>query len=147
MTIHTIGAKPIPQLNTGDVVFFKKCTKTLDRRAQEIGFKGGSGFAVMLGAVPAFAQMPTEAMLMMLMGRAGYIAFDDVFNFLGEDLAKECLKKFEDKYYPKLQNTPDGPKMVLPDYKKPSRVNVETQKAKTAQIAAPAEMVSEPTNE
>ena len=128
MAIHTIGGKPVPKLNIGDVVFFKKVTKMPDRRSQEIGFKGGHGFGVMLGMVPPFAKAPPESLLMLLMGQAGYVAFDDVMNFFGEEVGKECVKKFEEKYYPKMQNTPEGPKMVLPDYKKPKLINPDSAK-------------------
>lgn len=101
-------------LNPGDVVFFKKCTKLPTKRAQEIGFKGGHAFGVMLGVVAPFAPPPTEKILMPLMGHAGYISFDDVGNFLGEEQAKLCIKKFEDKYYPKIIVPPPKPALILP---------------------------------
>lgn len=94
-------------LKAGDVIFFKECTREMKRDAMKIRFKGGTGFAVMLGVVPPNYPPPVEAHLMMLMGSAGYLSFDDVANFFGEAIGKECVKKFEEKYYPKS-------KLILP---------------------------------
>jgi hypothetical protein len=88
-------------ISPGDVVYFKSCAREHGRRAKYIAFKGGTGFAVMLGIVPVNGSPPIEANLMMLMGSAGYMAFDDVANFLGDELGKKCVKMFEEKYYPK----------------------------------------------
>lgn len=104
-----------PSIKPGDVVFFKQCSREMAKE-KLIAFKGGWGFAVMLGIVPPFGKPPIEAQLMALMGSAGYMAFDDVANFLGEEQGKLCVKMFEEKYYPKLP--PEPPKvsrLILPE--------------------------------
>lgn len=102
-------------LKTGDVVFFKKVTRSAQRRSPEIGFKGGSGFGVMLGIVPPQMQDPAEAQLMVLMGQAGYMAFDDVKAFLGEEALKTVMAKFQDKYYPKKEEKPASKLIIAPE--------------------------------
>jgi hypothetical protein len=99
-------------IKPGDIIFFKSVTRKIGRREPEIKFKGGSGFAVMLGIVPPFGKPPEVGHLMALMGGAGYISFDDVREFLSEEQMKICITKFEDKYLPK----PEKPKsqLILP---------------------------------
>lgn len=87
-------------INNGDVVFFKKAKKSTSRKAPEATFKG-YGFGVMLGHVPPFAAEPPPQHLLRLMGTVGFLTFDDVAEFVGDENAKECVKKFEDKYYGK----------------------------------------------
>lgn len=108
-----INKKDIRKLNVGDVVFFKECARDTNRHSIKIGFKGGTGFAVMLGIVAPFGKMPTEQLIMCLMGQAGYIAFDDVVNFLGQEAGEKCIKMFQDKYYPKIIQ-PQEKKLILP---------------------------------
>lgn len=97
-------------LKSGDIVFFKKCTRSAKRRSPEIGFKGGNGFAIMLGIVPPFQKEPVESQVLALMGSVGFLSFDDVVNFLGEELGKECCQKFEEKY-----NSPSpASQLILP---------------------------------
>jgi hypothetical protein len=100
-----------PNIKPGDVIYFKECSQEM-AKAKLIGFKGGWGFAVMLGIVPPFGKPPIEAQLMALMGSAGYMAFDDVANFLGEEQAKLCVKMFEEKYYKKILQKPN---LILPE--------------------------------
>ena len=92
-------------MNPGDAVFFKKAKKSSHRKAQEIEFKG-TGFGVFLGAVPLFKQDPTPHQLLQAMGQIGFLTFYDVAEFLGEDSAYICIKKYEDKYYGK-EMTPE----------------------------------------
>lgn len=91
-------------INIGDVVYFKKVTREIKRRSQEIGFKGGHGFGVMLGIVPPFQKEPAEGTLLQLMGQVGFMSFDDVKEFIGEDQMKVCVEKFKVKYYKPKSN-------------------------------------------
>ena len=86
--------------SNGDVVFFKKAKKATKRNAMEVTFKGHA-FGVMLGHVPPFAKDPTPDQLLRQMGAIGFMTFDDVAEFLGDDAGAKCVKMYEDKYYGK----------------------------------------------
>lgn len=101
-------------VKVGDVVYFKKMTREPQRRSPEMAFKGGHGFGVMLGIVPPGMPAPKESDLMMLMGQTGFISFDDVAAFLGEEVGKECIKKFEEKYYKPIEKKSN---LILPETK------------------------------
>jgi hypothetical protein len=99
-------------IKPGDIVFFKKVTRSTKRRDPEIAFKGGNGFGVMLGIVPPFGPEPTESILLMLLGSVGFVSFDDVKDFLGEDQMKICVDKFTERYMTKKIEQPS--KLILP---------------------------------
>lgn len=100
-------------LKLGDVVFFKRVTKEIrNKKTPEIGFKENTGFGVMLGVIPPFTPPPTVGHLMALMGQAGYISFDDVGHFFGEENLKVCIQKFQDKYNKPPE--PEKSKLILP---------------------------------
>jgi hypothetical protein len=101
-------------LKSGDIVYFKTCTREPKRKAPVLTFKGAWGFGVLLGFLQPFAPPPTEKQLMPLMGNMGFLSFDDVEEFLGEEQAKLCIKKYEDKYYPKIVQPPPKPTLILP---------------------------------
>lgn len=112
-----------PNIKPGDVVFFKSVTRECKKTSTPVAFKGGTGFGVILGIVPPFGRPPTEAHLMMLMGSAGFVSFDDVVKFLGEDLGKKCIADFEEKYYPKKDIEPEAKeierresRLILPEH-------------------------------
>jgi len=89
-------------MKNGDVVYFKKAkhsSKIKDKT--EITFKG-MGFGVLLGHVPPFQKDPPASHLLKLMGTIGFLTFDDVAEFLGDEMGSKCVKAFEDKYYGKL---------------------------------------------
>lgn len=84
--------------NMGDVMFFKTAKKESRRNAKEMKFKG-HGFGVFLGHVPPFMPDPDPAQLIRMMGQIGFLTFDDVATFLGDEMAAKCVKMYEDKYY------------------------------------------------
>lgn len=88
-------------LKQGDIVYIKKCSKTNKRRAEELSFQQGQGFALLLGSMGTFSPDLTGNEFMAIMGGIGFIALGDVAKFLGEDAAKECMTKFIEKYHPK----------------------------------------------
>lgn len=100
----------VRKLNIGDIVFFKEVTRLPGKNQMLINFKGGTGFGVMLGITPPGGKAPSVEVVMILMGQAGYISFDDVLGFLGKEAGEKCIKMFEEKYYPKRIVTPPGPK-------------------------------------
>lgn len=88
--------KSAPKLKLGDVVFVKEVQENPEKRCPKITFKGGWGFAMMLGVVAPFSPPPKPEHLTALMGQAGYISFDDVSRFLGKEQAELCVKKVEE---------------------------------------------------
>ncbi len=88
-------------MKNGDVVFFKRAKGSAHRRAPEAMFKG-MGFGILLGHVPPFAQNPPAAYVIGQIGSIGYLSFDDVIEFLGDEAGATCVKKFEEKYLPKV---------------------------------------------
>lgn len=85
-------------MQNGDVVFFKTAKKGSHRKAAEVSFKG-MGFGVLLGHVPPFQKDPPAEHLLRLMGTIGFLTFDDVAAFLGDEAAGKCVAAFHDKYY------------------------------------------------
>lgn len=92
-------------MKNGDVVFFKKAKDSANRKAPEIMFKGHA-FGVLLGHVPPFAKNPPASYVIAQLGSIGYISFDDIGEFLGEDVVKQLALKFEEKYTPKPAEQP-----------------------------------------
>ena len=95
----------------GDVLFFKQARRSTKRSAETGTFKG-FGFGVYLGHVPPFAKDPDQGILRRLMGSIGYVLFDDVGEFLGNEAGAECVKKFEAKYY-SPQGATDQPELPI----------------------------------
>lgn len=99
-------------LKPGDVVFFKRAKRKSDRKEKEIAFQG-HGFGVLLGYLPPFQKDPDPAMLIRLMGSIGFMSFDDVANFLGDEFGAKCVKMFEEKYYGIPDVPPAEPSPIL----------------------------------
>lgn len=89
--------KPAPTLKPGQIVFFPVCKKTTKPAAQPAVFKG-HGFGVFLGVVPHGIMEPTRQMMTPLMAAIGWISFDDVAEFLGEEQLKELITKFKERH-------------------------------------------------
>ncbi len=89
-------------IKSGDLVYFKRAKKESKRKSHEFEFKG-LGFGVYLGALPPFGKEPDGSQIFRMMGAIGFLTFDDVAEFLGDDEhGATCVKKFEDKYYGKV---------------------------------------------
>lgn len=102
-------------INLGDVVFFQQVRPSPTKNEKAIQFKSGHwGFGVMLGIKPPFMATPKSEHLMALMGRAGYMAFDDIKNFLGEENMKICIQKFEEKYCKPQEEQKPKSNLILP---------------------------------
>lgn len=82
----------------GDIVYFKKARKSTKRSALEGTFKGNA-VGVLLGEIPPFGQDVRVEHVLPLLGRLGFLTFDDVGEFLGAEAGTEVLKKYEAKYY------------------------------------------------
>ncbi len=82
----------------GDIAFFRKAKRDCGRKTPEGTFKG-HGFGLFLGHVPPFAKEPPKVFIHRTLGTLGFLSFDDVTEFISEEAAAECVKKFEDKYY------------------------------------------------
>lgn len=100
-------------MKNGDVVFFKRAKASAHRKAPEVMFKGHA-FGVMLGHVPPFAKNPPAAYVISQLGSIGYISFDDIGEFLGEDVVKQLALKFEAKYTPKPADPATATQQELP---------------------------------
>lgn len=85
-------------MKNGDCVFFKTAKVGVARTSAEAKFSG-HGFGVLLGQVPPFQKPPTKVMIYQLLGAIGFLTFDDVGEFLGEEKGAEVLRKFQQKYY------------------------------------------------
>jgi len=85
-------------MNNGDVIYFKKAKEHPTRKSIELEFKGHA-FGILLGHVPPFAQEPPKDHVVRLLGSIGYLSFDDVGEFLGNEVGADVVKKFEEKYY------------------------------------------------
>lgn len=102
----------------GEVIYIKRAQKHI-RGATEYTFHG-YGVALLIGQTLPMpnAQEMTENHLFRVLGTCGLLTFDDVATFLGEEHAATCIKKFEEKYYPKDEEKPT-PKIEAPE---PSKI-------------------------
>lgn len=98
-------------MKNGDVVFFQSAKTEPTRKAANISFKGHA-FGILLGHVPPFAKAPPAEHMLRLMGTIGFISFDDVGEFFGNEIGADAVKKFEDKYYGKVVD-PNAPELPL----------------------------------
>lgn len=89
--------QPKRGLQMGDCVFFQKAKLGTQRGALEVQFKG-HGFGMMLGIIPHFGKQPQALDLFVIMGKVGFVTFDDVGEFLGPELATKVLEGFHKKY-------------------------------------------------
>ncbi len=89
----------------GDFVFFKKAKRSSHRRSMEFRFEG-HGMGIYIGEVPLFASDPPATEIFKLLGTVGLLTFDDIGEFLGPEMAADCVKKFEDKYWGKKADSP-----------------------------------------
>jgi hypothetical protein len=83
---------------SADIVYFKTAKNGSHRKANGCTFKG-HGFGMFLGHVPIFGKDPSPHDLLKLIGACGFLTFDDVADFLGDDLARKCVAEYEKKYY------------------------------------------------
>jgi hypothetical protein len=101
--------KEILRLKQGDIAFFREIKLEPRRNAKDIKFTNGIfGFGLMLGAhAPGMAPL-TENSFMTLMGQCGFLSFDNLKEFIGEEEMNICIKKFQDKYHPKVPPIVNG---------------------------------------
>jgi len=83
------------KLKAGDIIFFKK-GKFSTKSKVEMTFPGYA-FSVYIGHVPQFGKDPTQRDLAVGLGAIGYLRFDDVAEFLGDEMAAKCIEMFEAK--------------------------------------------------
>lgn len=84
-------------MKQGDIVFFKRAKNSSAIGSPEVAFKG-YGFGLMLGILPYNQKDPPLNHILPLLGGAGFVSFDDVLEFLGQEQGDLCLRKFEEKY-------------------------------------------------
>jgi hypothetical protein len=99
-------------LKHGAVVYFKDAKLSGKRTAPNYGFKG-HGVGVFLGSLPPFAKDINVGTLNIMLGSIGLVSFDDVNEMVGEEIAKDLIKKFEAKYYPPQPIKPES-NLILP---------------------------------
>lgn len=82
----------------GDVVYFKTGRRGTKKRDAEVKWNG-HGCGVLLCHVPPFEKEPPPEHLIRLIGSIGFISFDDIGEFFGDEVGKATVAKFELKYY------------------------------------------------
>lgn len=87
-------------MRNGDIIYFKKARRGMSRKIPEVEFDG-AGCGILLGTISNFGKDITVGELNRILGSIGLITFDDVGEFLGQEFGKECIKKFEEKYWGK----------------------------------------------
>ncbi len=60
--------------------------------------KGGHFFGVLLGHITDHTLGVTRNLVTVKLGSIGFIAFDEITEFLGAEVTAELIKKFEHKY-------------------------------------------------
>lgn len=86
------------EVKLGSVIFFRKGKMSTKKSAREFQFQGHA-FGVLLGHVPPFQKEPPQEHMFRLMGTIGFLTFDDVAEFCGDEMGAKAIKKFEEKYY------------------------------------------------
>lgn len=102
--VKIVGQEPEEKekVQNGDLVYFKTIQKNSRPDSMKAVFKG-MGFGMLLGEVPPFVKDPTPDQLLAIMGGYGFCLFDDIAEFLGEDVAKQVVEKHAAKYAASLQ--------------------------------------------
>ena len=93
----SIAPKEPPTMNLGDIAFFQKCSHSAAPNAGYFNFKG-AGFGIFLGALPPNVKEPKEADILALMGAIGFVSFDDVSAFVGEEMMNKVIKGIEERH-------------------------------------------------
>lgn len=98
----------------GDIIYVDQF-KNAPRDPLSVKFTKGRGMALLLGQHHDHVPVPTPHHLFMMMGKLGFLTFDDMIEFVGEEMAKQVVEKFEAKYYgPTIENgTPPKEKSGL----------------------------------
>lgn len=97
----------------GELVFFDQLKKMPKPNAPRFGFQGGHGFGIFLGVVPPFRPIPPFQLVYRIIGECGLLKFDDVAEFLGEDMVKICIDKYHKKYYGFIPADPNQTNLPL----------------------------------
>lgn len=82
----------------GDLVYIKAAQRGLLGGARPHIFQD-YGVALLIGQTD---KEISPVQMFRVLGACGLITFDDVGEFLGEELAKKCIEAFENKYYGKV---------------------------------------------
>lgn len=86
-------------LNIGDLIYFKNCKNLPDSKATEFGNFEGHGVGIFLGQLKPFVSGLTQVVVYKLLSSIGFIAIDDVAEFLSREQAQVCITKLEAKYF------------------------------------------------
>ena len=93
-----MSAKP------GDLIYVQQF-KNSPKDKMSVQFNKGRGMALLLGQHHDHVPEPTPHHLFTMIGRIGFLSFDDLKEFLGPELALQAIEKFELKYYgPAIEN-------------------------------------------
>jgi len=84
----------------GDVIYCKAFQKSLAGGSRPTSFAGMAA-VMLIGHVPKNGRDLTKVQIMQNLGTLGLITIDDVSEFAGEAIAELCIKKFEEKWFPK----------------------------------------------
>lgn len=110
---------------SGDIIYFKECRNgSKPKKSTGARFKG-HGLGMFLGHVGPFEKEPTPEECIKLVGATGFLSFDDVAEFLGDEQAKLCVDRYEAKYYkpedaaPQVKEPGGRPVLVSADGKTP----------------------------
>ena len=88
-----------PKFKNGDIIYTKTFQKSL-RGSMPHQFQG-MAVCMLLGHVPTHGIDLSPHQVMRTLGTNGFILMDDIAEFLGEEQTEICIKKFEEKYWPK----------------------------------------------
>jgi hypothetical protein len=106
------------KFQAGSIVFFKDIADTSRMKGRTgVRFKG-HGFGVLLGEVPPFGKDPDQVALFRCLGGIGYLSFDDVGEFLGDEAGAKCVAAFEAKYFPKTEEPKEGEELPTSEEQK-----------------------------
>jgi hypothetical protein len=108
-------------MKPGEIVFFRKAKSKPMTVCPAVEFKG-HGYGIFLGHVPYAQPEPPPVVYITQLGSIGFISFDDVNEFLGDEAAVKCVQKFEEKYYEKKA---PGPVLVSEDGKPMGTINTD----------------------
>jgi hypothetical protein len=88
-----------PVFKPGQVIFFRQAKMNSHRKTPLAQFQG-HGFGVFLGHVPPFAPDPRPENLLTIMATAGFTAFDDIGDLLGDEVLEVYIERLRKKYNP-----------------------------------------------
>lgn len=102
----------VTNVKPGDLIYVKDFKRSIKENGL-IKFSKGHGMAILIGQQMDHVPEPDVKNLFMLMGKIGFLTFDDLAEFAGVEKTKEIVTQFEAKYYGQPVAPKEKPSLLI----------------------------------